>query len=232
MPRPSPTRAPSSSSHMNRCQTMRSWIGRSHWPSSVGQVGDEVVALPLLREQVALAGLLVVVRPRDPRAGERGPRRPGPARRAPALRRLAQPARDRRLVVDVRVLRRRRRRSRPSAPSRWLVATAAVLGLVDRQLQVVRPDAVALGVAVGERPPDEHLVVGEVEPVDEHAGAERDLLVLGEEVRRRCGRAPSGRPAAAGTRSSGHTLVSSSGSKSSSGCSWSSIIWTRSSHSG
>ncbi len=63
-------------------------------------------------------------------------------------------------------------------------ARAAVLGRVDRQLQVVRADAIALGVAVGERPADEHLVVGEVQPVDEHAGAERDLLALGEEVPR------------------------------------------------
>ena len=40
----------------------------------------------------------------------------------------------------------------------------------------------ALGVAVGERAPDEHLVVGEVEAVDEHARPEGDLLVLGEDV--------------------------------------------------
>ena len=36
----------------------------------------------------------------------------------------------------------------------------------------------------------------------------------------------------AGKSFSGHVFVSSSGSKSSSGWSWSSIIWTRSSHSG
>ena len=68
MPRPSPTRWPSSSSHRSRCQTMRSWIGRSHSPSSVDEVADEVVLLPLLGELVALAGLAVVVRARDPRA--------------------------------------------------------------------------------------------------------------------------------------------------------------------
>ena len=36
----------------------------------VDEVGDQVVLLPLLRQQVALAGLLVVVGPRDPLAGE------------------------------------------------------------------------------------------------------------------------------------------------------------------
>jgi len=43
---------------------------------------------------------------------------------------------------------------------------------------------VALRVRVRERPPDEHLVVGEVQAVDEHARPERDLLAVGEEVAR------------------------------------------------
>ncbi len=54
--------------------------------------------------------------------------------------------------------------------------------LVDRQLKVVGSDAVALRVRIAERPPDEHLVVAEVEAVDEDAGAERNLLVLREDV--------------------------------------------------
>src|SRR3954447_11003716 len=69
---------------------------------AVDQVRDELVALPLLRVEVALAGLLVVVGARDSRPGDaaadlrallvmRG------------LRSLAEAAEDGRLVVDARV---------------------------------------------------------------------------------------------------------------------------------
>ena len=57
-----------------------------------------------------------------------------------------------------------------------------LLRRVDRELQVVRPDPVALGVRVGQGPALEHLVVREVDPVDEDARAEGRLLRLGEEV--------------------------------------------------
>ncbi len=96
---------------------------------------------------------------------------------------LAQPAGDRRLVVHVRV-------GAVGVDRVLHLATLLVRGhgcvlrLVDRQLQIVRTHAVALGVGVRERPTDEHLVVGEVEPVDEHPRPEGDLLVLGEEVLR------------------------------------------------
>ncbi len=59
-----------------------------------------------------------------------------------------------------------------------LVRRRTGAGPVDRELQVVRTDAVALGVRVAEGPADEHLVVGEIETVDEDASAEGDLLVL------------------------------------------------------
>ena len=45
----------------------------------VDEVGDEVVALPRLGEQVALAGLLVVVACAGSARASAGPRSPGPA---------------------------------------------------------------------------------------------------------------------------------------------------------
>src|SRR4051794_21396031 len=144
------------------------------------QVGHQVVLLPLLGEQVALTGLRVVVGPRDPLAGH-------PAHDLRALLvvarvlRLAQAAGDRRLVVHVWV--------GPAVVHGVGHLCVALVGAyrgalrpVHRELKVVRPDAVALGIAVAERTADQHLVVGEVQTVDEDTGAECNLLVLGEDV--------------------------------------------------
>jgi hypothetical protein len=49
-------------------------------------------------------------------------------------------------------------------------------------VHVVRPNAVALRVAVSKRPTNQHLVIAEVPAIDQHASAEGGLLVLGEEV--------------------------------------------------
>ena len=57
------------------------------------------------------------------------------------------------------------------------------LGRVDRQVGEVRAaQPLELGVEVGEVAALEQRVVGEVDPVDDVLGAERDLLGLGEEV--------------------------------------------------
>jgi hypothetical protein len=88
----------------------------------------------------------------------------------------------RRLVVDVRVLARLDAVDVVGHLAVALVGGDVRLGRVDRQLQVVRADAVALRVGVREGAALQHLVVGEVEAVDEHAGAEGDLLDLGEVV--------------------------------------------------
>jgi hypothetical protein len=67
------------------------------------EVADEIVLLPLLGELVALAGLAVVVRARDARAGD-APADLGADLGVRRLRRLGEPAGDRGLVVDARVL--------------------------------------------------------------------------------------------------------------------------------
>ncbi|XXY07654.1 hypothetical protein WMF26_01875 [Sorangium sp. So ce185] len=56
--------------------------------------------------------------------------------------------------------------------------------LVERQLEVVRADPIALRVRVRERPALEQLVVQQVHAIDEDACAEGGLLDLGEVVRR------------------------------------------------
>jgi hypothetical protein len=63
-----------------------------------------------------------------------------------------------------------------------VVVVVRALGRVDGQHQVVGAEAVALRVGVGEHPALQHLVVGVVDAGDDQPGAERQLLVLVEEV--------------------------------------------------
>ena len=104
MPMPSPTRWPSSSSTMNRCQTIRSWMCRSHWPSA----SIKLATRSSRSHSSHRAGS--ARRPAGSRwcAGSRlrvsRPSISGPCSSCVGRRRLAQPAGDRRLVVDVRVL--------------------------------------------------------------------------------------------------------------------------------
>jgi hypothetical protein len=65
-------------------------------------------------------------------------------------------------------------------PPERLVATLACFALLTGS--VVGADAVALGVGIGERSPDQHLVVGEIEAVDQHARSQGDLFVIVSEV--------------------------------------------------
>ncbi len=58
------------------------------------------------------------------------------------------------------------------------------LGRVDRQLRVVRADAVAVRVRIGEQPPQQHLVRAGVDARHEVRRLEAALLNLAEEVLR------------------------------------------------
>lgn len=57
-----------------------------------------------------------------------------------------------------------------------VVGHGCTVGLVDRELEVVGPQAVAVGVRVGEEAALEHLVVGDVDTWDEVGGGESRLL--------------------------------------------------------
>ena len=63
-----------------------------------------------------------------------------------------------------------------------VVVVVGALGRVGREQQVVWAEAVALRVGVGEDPRLQQLVVGVVDPRHDDPGAERQLLVLREEV--------------------------------------------------
>lgn len=63
-----------------------------------------------------------------------------------------------------------------------VVIMMGALGGIGRQHQVVGAEAMPLGVAIGESPALEHLVIGEVDPRHDDRGVEGELLVLREEV--------------------------------------------------
>ena len=63
-----------------------------------------------------------------------------------------------------------------------VVAVHRRLRLVDRQLQVVGADAVAVGVGVAEQAPEQHLVRARTDAGDHVGGLEGGLLDLGEVV--------------------------------------------------
>lgn len=57
-----------------------------------------------------------------------------------------------------------------------VVGHGCAVGLVDRELEVVGPQAVAVCVRVGEKAALEHLVVGDIDTWDEVSGGEGDLF--------------------------------------------------------
>src|SRR5690606_41930077 len=59
---------------------------------------------------------------------------------------------------------------------------SGMLGLVDRQLQVVRADPITLRIGIRKGSAHQHLVIGEVETVHQHTSAHGNLLILIEEV--------------------------------------------------
>lgn len=77
-------------------------------------------------------------------------------------------------------------------PLRLLFLAVALLGpcarlvlrRIDRQLQVVGADALTLRVRIRQRASLQHLVLGKIDAVDQHAGAERRLLGLGKHILR------------------------------------------------
>jgi len=145
------------------------------------EVRDQLVALPVLHRAVAGAGLAEVVLAADGLSDDvaRDEGRVVPAR----ARGFAQGGRAaRRLVVDVRVFAGFDPVHVVGHLAVALVGGDVLLRPVDGQLQVVGADAVALRVGVGEGAALQELVVGEVEAIDEDAGAEGDLLDLGEVV--------------------------------------------------
>ncbi len=98
------------------------------------------------------------------------------------LRCFLQPAHQARLVVDVLALAAIVDVIRHLAVALVGLGARSFLRCVDRQLQVVGTDAVALGVRVRQGAALQHLVVGKIDAVDQHASTEGRLLGFREDV--------------------------------------------------
>lgn len=144
------------------------------------QVGDEIVPFPVFEAAIARAGLLVVG---SRLAGLIAPQMAFDPLTILVLRprRLAQATLGAGLVIDVGIAPTAIHLQRHLAIA--LIGGVGAFGRVDLQLQIVGADPIALGIGIGQRPPLQHLVVGKVDALHQHPGAEGGLFGFGEDIR-------------------------------------------------
>ena len=143
------------------------------------KIGDQLLALPLFKAAIGLTSLRKIIRPVD--------FLPDQLVVVGRLMRLARfigfgkSAQGGWLVVDMRILAGSHVHMVGHLPI-TLIGGDMLFRRIDRDLQIVGPDAIALRIRVGEGAALQQLVVGKVQSVDEHAGPEGSLLYFGKIV--------------------------------------------------